>query len=139
MLDEKKVKLMSEILLYEAGEGRETLKLRNIFGLKKKGVGILYDVVSGIMAYLAIVTLAYIGVGYNYIDFAENSSFSIIISVCTGVCGIIFVVVYAVIAGAIGKRRYENTRNNAGYYIGKKQQLGRMSAGLRKDPDAGDA
>ena len=61
MLDERKVKLMTQLALYDQTQGKEDFKISEYYRKDYAGVHILYTVLAAVVGYV-VVLVSYIGI-----------------------------------------------------------------------------
>ena len=130
MLNQKKVELMTRIIHYEQGEGKEPLKLEKMFN-NSQARSVLHNIPYGAAAYLLLMAILYCAFGYKLIDFGGHLLRSIVICAGAFAVGAAFVLIYAMINAEIMRDKYDDVRPGIGRYSLNKRKLNKLTRELK--------
>lgn len=109
MLDEQKVRLMTELAFYEQNQGKEDFKINEYYRNDYTGFHSICSIIWVTIGYAGVVGLG----GFAAMDFLlANISKMLIVTVGTGIIGgyIAILIIYAIISQAVFRRKHRDAR-----------------------------
>ena len=115
MLDERKVKLMTRLAMYEQTQGKEDFKISEYYRKDYTGMHVLFSIFWGTVGYAGIIALIILA---GLQSLMENMSMQIVVTAgIAAVAGYLAVIiVYAVITGHIYNKRHKDARQRVKMY-----------------------
>ena len=132
MLNLKKSELMTYVAMYEQGEGKELLSLRDTYESRDARKVRASSIAAGIVAYVLIMAIVYAGWGAGIINFTESPVLSASLCVAALCIGMLFVQGYVRLVDRVRRIRYERARNSIGQYD---LNIKRLKTLAREKPD----
>jgi len=127
MLNPEKTELNSRLLVFEQGEGRVPIKLKNDRGSTGRRHFLAANVFCAVFGYLCIAALVFIAVGYTPDHFADNIAATVLIVSAVLLAGSAFVVGYLRAVDHFTGRQYRDTRASLVRYELTKRRLNRLN------------
>ncbi len=125
MINEKKVKLMTKLALYEQNEGRKELPLSKYFKGDYVSLNMLNTAIIATICYICIVV---VGILFRIDDFIDNLSKIDFVSFGKElfIAYAIFLIINLIIAYSVYTRRYKRIKKNLNEYNENLKLLYRM-------------
>lgn len=115
MLDERKVRLMTSLAMYEQGQGKEDFKVSEYYRKDYTGMHILFSIFWTTVGYACIAGLVVLA-GLKY--FMENMSVKLFVTI--GIAAVVgylaVVIIYAVITIHIYNKKHKDARQRVKRY-----------------------
>ncbi len=115
MLDERKVRLMTSLAMYEQGQGKEDFKVSEYYRKDYTGMHILFSIFWTTVGYACIAGLVVLS-GLKY--FMENMSVKLFVTI--GIAAVVgylaVVIIYAVITSHIYNKKHKDARQRVKRY-----------------------
>ena len=125
MINEERVKQMTQMAIYEEGEGRKYIPMSQYFRHDYIGKEIVKSILTGTIAF-ALICFAYIFCQMDY--FMENMNQIDIIALATGILikYLIFMAVYLLITYAVYSVRYTEGRKHIKMFYGHLKKVNKL-------------
>ena len=125
MADEKRLKAMIDLAMYEQGEGKEDLEISRFYSRDYISLGLLKNIVLITIAYIAVAAFAVVG---NFENFAANISDMNVQPMLMGVliCYLMVVGFFSVIVVVTRRIKYRNAVTRVKKYYKKLKELNDM-------------
>ena len=122
MVDEKRLKAMIDLAMYEQGEGKEDLEISRFYSRDYISLGLLKNIVLITIAYIAVAAFAVVG---NFENFAANISDMNVQPMIVGVliCYLMVVGFFSVIVVVTRRIKYRNAVTRVKKYYKKLREL----------------
>ncbi|MCH1982146.1 hypothetical protein MCG98_06150 [Ruminococcus sp. OA3] len=141
MLDQNRIRLMTNLARYEDGAGKEDLRISKYYRSDYIGIGLLKNFILTTIGYF-LVWGAIIAYNMEYLlDNLHKVNMSVVI--LEFVIGyLLFLVLYSVVTYIRKRRRYEEARENVKNYYDGLNELARLygqdeQRGKKKEPRGG--
>lgn len=115
MLDERKVKLMTKLALYEQTEGREDFKISEYYRKDYAGMHIIFSIIWVTIGYACVVALAALA-GLQSLMEHMSTGLVLTLGAAVAVGYLVVVIVYAVITSHIYNKKHKNARQRVKKY-----------------------
>lgn len=125
MADEKRLKAMIDLAMYEQGEGKEDLEISRFYSRDYISLGLLKNIVLITIAYIAVAAFVVVG---NFENFAANISDMNVQPMIVGVliCYLMVVGFFSVIVVVTRRIKYRNAVTRVKKYYKKLKELNDM-------------
>lgn len=125
MADEKRLKAMIDLAMYEQGEGKEDLEISRFYSRDYISLGLLKNIVLITIAYIAVTAFVVVG---NFENFAANISDMNVQPMLVGVliCYLMVVGFFSVIVVVTRRIKYRNAVTRVKKYYKKLRELNDM-------------
>ena len=124
MINQEKVKLMTEAAVFEQGAESGNLRLKLSFESKKdRRIFKLRNLFLGGSVYLMIMMIVYLLWGHGLLDFRVMTPALVAILAAAVIVGAGFTVLYCLTAERISRRKYRNIRSSTVKYDLIKEKL----------------
>ena len=122
MVDEKRLKAMIDLAMYEQGEGKEDLEISRFYSRDYISLGLLKNIVLITIAYIAVAAFVVVG---NFENFAANISDMNVQPMLVGVliCYLMVVGFFSVIVVVTRRIKYRNAVTRVKKYYKKLREL----------------
>jgi len=125
MLNENKIKMMTKMAIYEKNEGRRMVKMSKYFKGDYVALGILKSTIASTLAF-AVVVIFFILCNIERIIAEINTMDYTLLAKKIGIYYILFLVVFAVIAGFVNAKQYDQSRAGLKKYLSRLNKLERF-------------
>lgn len=131
MLNENKVKMMTKMAIYEKHEGRTMQRNAKYYKSDFVALGVLKTIISVTIAYIVLVVLLavckadWLVANINHLDYVTMGK-------TVAVSYVIFLIVFAVIAGIVYSKKYDSSRKEMKRFFSRLNKLERFYDGRKK-------
>lgn len=115
MLDERKVKIMTRLALYEQTQGKEDFKISEYYRKDYSGMHIISSILWTTVGYVCIVALVVMA-GLQTLLSNMSTGLMLTLGVVAVVGYFVVVIVFAVIASHIHNKKHKNARQRVKRY-----------------------
>lgn len=125
MADEKRLKAMIDLAMYEQGKGKEDLEISRFYSRDYISLGLLKNIVLITIAYIAVAAFVVVG---NFENFAANISDMNVQPMLVGmlICYLMVVGFFSVIVVVTRRIKYRNAVTRVKKYYKKLRELNDM-------------
>lgn len=122
MVDEKRLKAMIDLAMYEQGKGKEDLEISRFYSRDYISLGLLKNIVLITIAYIAVAAFVVVG---NFENFAANISDMNVQPMLVGIliCYLMVVGFFSVIVVVTRRIKYRNAVTRVKKYYKKLREL----------------
>ena len=122
MVDEKRLKAMIDLAMYEQGKGKEDLEISRFYSRDYISLGLLKNIVLITIAYIAVAAFVVVG---NFENFAANISDMNVQPMLVGIliCYLMVVGFFSVIVVVSRRIKYRNAVTRVKKYYKKLREL----------------
>ncbi len=115
MLDERKVKLMTKLALYEQTQGKKDFKVSEYYRKDYAGMHVIFSILWVTVGYMLLVVMA---VFAGLETLMESLSLALLVTLGAGIVigYLIVVIVYAVVTGCLYNARHKEARQRVKKY-----------------------
>lgn len=115
MLDERKVRLMTSLAMYEQGQGKEDFKISEYYRKDYTGMHILFSIFWTTVGYACLIALIILaGLDYFMAHMSVKLFMTLGIAAAAGYLAV--VIIYAVISSHIYNKKHRNARQRVKRY-----------------------
>jgi hypothetical protein len=115
MLNNNKIRLMTQLALYENKEGKEDIQMSKYYKSDYMKYQVFKSIVSATVAYLLILLIAFIYKSEAILEEATTIDYKLIGSYLLG-SYIFLVIIYVLISSCLYSYKYEKSRKKLGKY-----------------------